>query len=243
MLSDACGPRLQQTLRNRSQSAAANLIVSTGNPADRAAFAAPTTPRCGCRYTPGMLDREACERRVYRLATLLTGNPNAATRVIEQVVDAQPDLRDLDSAHMDRLTVLRSREIATATLVHELVPAPIAEGMASLSPQQREAWVFANVYRVPEREIARAMDCSVTATQRHLELARSAFAARLKPGDADPAATLLRYSMSIDVPRFYHMQRQRRRHWRVAIIIIGGIAAALIIGAAFAWWARPLDGR
>ena len=40
-----------------------------------------------------MLDRAACERRVYRLATLLTGNPVAATKVITQVVDAQPDLR------------------------------------------------------------------------------------------------------------------------------------------------------
>ena len=55
-----------------------------------------------------MLDREACERRVYRLAALLTGNPVAATRVIRAVVGAQPDLRALDDAHMDRLTVLRS---------------------------------------------------------------------------------------------------------------------------------------
>src|SRR5262245_27370010 len=47
-------------------------------------------------YGVQMLDRESCERRVYRLATLLTGDPRAATAVIIRVVDAQPDLRRLD---------------------------------------------------------------------------------------------------------------------------------------------------
>ncbi|MFB3139077.1 MAG: hypothetical protein ACE10B_07650, partial [Phycisphaerales bacterium] len=32
------------------------------------------------RYTQHMLNREACERRVYRLATLLIGDPVTATR-------------------------------------------------------------------------------------------------------------------------------------------------------------------
>jgi hypothetical protein len=67
-----------------------------------------------------MADRESCERRVYRLATLLTGNPKLATGVITAVVDAQPDLRRLDSAHMDRLTVLRSREITTGRAAMQL---------------------------------------------------------------------------------------------------------------------------
>ena len=61
------------------------------------------------------MERPSCERRVYRLATLLTGDPVAATRVIESVVSAQPDLRRLDNAHLDRLTILRSREINPAT--------------------------------------------------------------------------------------------------------------------------------
>ena len=47
-----------------------------------------------------MLDRVSCERRVYRLAVMLTGNPTAATRVISEVVNSQPDLSTLDSAHM-----------------------------------------------------------------------------------------------------------------------------------------------
>ena len=82
-----------------------------------------------------MLNREACERRVYRLATLLTGNPVAATRVIESVVDAQPDLRRLDNTHMDRLTVLRSRELTPGRLVVETVPPAAAEALTRANGQ------------------------------------------------------------------------------------------------------------
>jgi hypothetical protein len=194
------------------------------------------------RYTPDMLDRAACERRVYRLATLLTGNPIAAANVIGQVVDSQPDLRNLDSAHMDRLAVLRSREITPATLVHENIPPPISEALAILNPQQREAWIFARVYRVPDREMARAMDCSVTASQRHLELAEKAMAERLGATASAAPAALLAYSMSLDVPSFYRVEQSRRRNTRMALIIVAAAAAALLIAAVSIWWARPLDG-
>jgi DNA-directed RNA polymerase specialized sigma24 family protein len=187
-----------------------------------------------------MLDRNACERRVYRLATLLTGNPLAATKVIEQVVDAQPDLRGLDSAHMDRLTVLRSREIKAATLVSERISIATAEALASLTPQQREAWVLARVYHAPEREIARAMDCSLTATQRHLEIADEAMAQRLGADVESASAALLAFSLALDVPGFYRIEQRRRRHARLAMMIVIAAAAALIISAVLLWWGRPL---
>jgi hypothetical protein len=187
-----------------------------------------------------MLDRAACERRVYRLATLLTGNPIAATKVIEQVVDAQPDLRNLDSAHMDRLTVLRSREIAPATLVDQHVPPEIAAAVAGLTAQQREAWVLANVYRVPQREIARAMDCSVTATQRHLEAAAGALDRKLDAGAAAAPTTLLAFSLALEVPRFYRIEQRRRRHLRLALIVMAAAAGSLLIAAIVLWWSRPL---
>ena len=78
-----------------------------------------------------MLDRESCERRVYRLATLLTGNPNAAVKVIKSVVSAQLDLRKLDDSHMDRLTVLRSREIKSGAIINQLVPLKLAQALAA----------------------------------------------------------------------------------------------------------------
>jgi hypothetical protein len=187
-----------------------------------------------------MLEREACERRVYRLATLLTGNPNAATSVIAQVVDAQPDLRSLDSAHMDRLTVLRSREIAPATLVSEHVPPAISEALGALNPQQREAWVFHHVYRVPPREMARAMDCSVTAMERHLELANESMEKRLGELSSLAPSALLAYSMTVDVPKFYRQERTRRRHTRIAIILLALLGGALLLARLAMMWGRPL---
>ncbi|MCH8165922.1 MAG: hypothetical protein IH889_09975 [Planctomycetes bacterium] len=178
-----------------------------------------------------MLNREACERRVYRLATLLIGDPVTATRVIEAVVDAQPDLRRLDSAHLDRLTVLRSREIGRATIVDAAVPPAVASALASLPSQQREAWVFIHVYRVPQRETARAMDCSVTATTRHLQMAEAAMAAPAGDLPRMAAEALLNYSMSLEVPTFWRAQRRRRqtmRRLRLAIVV-GLVLAAMIL--------------
>ncbi|MCI0364323.1 MAG: hypothetical protein L0Y44_12430 [Phycisphaerales bacterium] len=187
-----------------------------------------------------MLDRAACERRVYRLATLLTGDPVAATKVIEQVVDAQPDLRDIDSAHMDRLTVLRSREIKPAILAHDLVPNSASEALASLPPQGREAWVLAHVYQVPGREIARAMDCSFTATKRHLEGAEAAMLRRL--GDRAPEAgrAIRAYSLSLDVPRFYRLERFRRRQTRIAVLVIIASLVALALAGIMILLSRPM---
>lgn len=188
-----------------------------------------------------MLDREACERRVYRLATLLTGNPVAATKVIAQVIDAQPDLRHLDSAHMDRLTVLRSREIKPAVLVSDQAPMAMTHALADLTAQQREAWIFARVYQMDAREIARAMDCSVTATQRHIEQADLFMRGRLGPDAQRASEALRRYSMTLDVPRFYRIDRQRTRRTRAALKWLAIAGAAAIVAALALWWARPFD--
>jgi hypothetical protein len=179
------------------------------------------------------LNREACERRVYRLATLLTGNRVAATRAIQSVIDVQPDLRKLDSAHMDRLTVLRSREIEAATLVDDQVPHRVAAALASLERQQREAWVFARIYRLAPREAAKAMDCSVTAASRHLERADDAIRAALGDQAGEAAESLVRFSMSLDVPEFYRKRRALRRRLRWGIRLIVALLVFVIVVAAF----------
>lgn len=180
-----------------------------------------------------MLNREACERRVYRLAALLCGNPVAATRVIQAVVGAQPDLRALDDAHMDRLTVLRSREIAPAILADASIPRPIAAALADLTAQQREAWVFAHVYRLDLREMARAMDCSTRAAQRHLELADAAMGKATGGVSRQAAEALARYTMSLEVPAFYRARSRRRRRVRLVIRIAGLILLIAVLTAAF----------
>lgn len=178
------------------------------------------------------MDLAACERRVYRLATLLTGNPVSAAKVIESVLTAQPDLRTLDSAHMDRLTVLRSREIPAATIIADKLPRAIAETLGRLEAQPREAWVFARVYRLPERECARAMDCSVRAFEQHLRVADERFTA-IRASEAVEAVR--RYSMKLDVPSFHRVKQARRQRWRrvmlgvkLALVFMGLLAVAWV---------------
>jgi hypothetical protein len=182
-----------------------------------------------------MLDRESCERRVYRLATLLTGDPRAATAVIARVVDAQPDLRRLDGAHLDRLTVLRSREIPPRSLHRTAIPEGVAEAMGSLPAQQREAWVFARVYQLPEREMAKAMDCSHTAINLHLRAADAAMMRWLGEQVQAASAAVLNYSMSIDVPEFYRLQKQRQRQVRKIVMIAGASLAVLVTALLITW--------
>lgn len=183
-----------------------------------------------------MTDRDSCERRVYRLAVLLTGDPRAAVRVIEQVVGVQPDLRRLDTAHLDRLAVLRSREIRPATL-----PAPAGGGgaagervvgaLASLNAQQREAWIFSHVYRMQPREIAKAMDCSVRAVQVHLTGADGVMNDALKDGVRQAGEALLAYSMNLRVPAFYRAYAARRRLWRWVRRLLPWAALLAALGA------------
>jgi hypothetical protein len=185
-------------------------------------------------YTAGMSDRQSCERRVYRLATLLTGNPKLAAGVITVVVDAQPDLGRLDSAHMDRLTVLRSREIRAGVLRTPMIPDDLADALAKLPAQQREAWILAKVYQLPDRELARAMDCSLTATKRHLELADQSMRQQLGPELAeDGPQLLLRYSMTLDVPAFFRAQQRRRR---IVRWLLSGLLLAILLSAAIVIW-------
>ncbi len=172
-----------------------------------------------------MLNRHACERRIYRLASLLTGNPHAAIGVIESAIDAQPDLRRPDSAHLDRLTVLRSREICPGRIDDAALSPAVAAALAALSAQQREAWVLRHVYRTPFRETARAMDCSNTATRRHLKRAEESMNATLADDATQAGEVLLRYSLSLDVPPFYHRRRERRARRRQLMLLAGTLLA------------------
>jgi hypothetical protein len=181
-----------------------------------------------------MLDRSACERRVYRLAALLTGDPASAARVIESVLDAQPDLGRLDGAHMDRLTVLRTREAACGPLEADGVPPTLAAALMALPAQQREAWVFCRVYAASPRDAARAMDCSATAVQMHLDRAETAMGTGSAAGGPDAVALIRAYSMALDVPAFVRAATRRRRWRRRAVRVAAAIA--LLASAVAAGW-------
>jgi hypothetical protein len=185
------------------------------------------------------LSRAACELRVYRLATLLTGDPVKAVRVIEAVVDAQPDVRRLDSAHLDRLTVLRSREIESAEIADAAVPPAAAGALARLPGQAREAWVLTHTYQLGLRDTSRAMDCSTTATQRHLEHAEQSLAAALGDAAAIAKKRFLAYSSSLSIPDFFRARRRRRQQTRRVLL---AFALAAIV-ALILWVARQVAGQ
>ena len=185
------------------------------------------------------LSRVACELRVYRLATLLTGDPVKATRVIEAVVDAQPDVRRLDSAHLDRLTVLRSREIEPAEIADPALGPAAAGALARLPDQAREAWVLTHAYQLGLRETSRAMDCSTTATRRHLEHAEQSLAAALGNAVEIARKRLGAYSMSLSIPDFFRARRRRRHQARRLLLAL----CLLALIAAILWVAGQVAGQ
>ncbi len=182
------------------------------------------------------LNRAACERRTYRLATLLTGDPSTAVGVLEAVERSQPDLRTVDSARLDRLTILRSREVTAGPLPAEALPADAAGAIADLAAQPREAWMLIRAYGLPIRETARAMDCSVTATKRHIELADRRMAATLDGrGVAGAIEALRTYSKSLRLPDHYVVRRERRRRNRRVLTLIIMILVVVLLMAVIDW--------
>ncbi len=152
---------------------------------------------------------------------------------------SQPDLRAIDSARLDRLAILRSREVTAGPLPAEALPADAAGAIADLAAQPREAWVLIRAYGLPIRDTARAMDCSVTATKRHIELADRRMAATLDGhGVAGAIEALRAYSISLRLPDHYVVRRERRRqNGRVLTLII--IVLVVVLLMAVIDWLSP----
>ncbi len=182
------------------------------------------------------LNRAACERRAYRLATLLTGDPSKALGVLEAVERSQPDLRAIADARLDRLTILRSREVTAGPLPAEALGADAAGAIAGLAVQPREAWLLIRTYGLPLRETARAMDCSVTATKRHIELADRQMASILDGhGVAGAIEALRAYSKSLRLPEHRAVHRERRRRNRRVLTLIGMVLVVALLMAVVDW--------
>lgn len=191
--------------------------------------------------------REAYERRVWRLAWLLTGGrEDLCVRLVAECLDAQPDLRRLDPAHLDRLVVLAARRRARPASEPEPEAPParrLLAAVAALPPQLREAWVFARVDGLEPMEMARAMDCSKTAALRHLERADTELGGRF--GDTLPSMLdALRAEADTAAPgralAAFRAERRRRRRIRAALIAFAVAAVALAAGlvwvSALTWW-------
>jgi len=159
---------------------------------------------------------------VYRLALLLTGTAKRASRVTEAVIGVRSDPSRMRGTLLDRLTVLRSREVSRAPLDAPEIDATTRTMLFELSRQQLEAWVFHRVFGLPLRDMAKGMDCSVTATARHLDEAESALEREGGAGaSARAAASVRAWIAMVDVPVFHRRRMERRRRIRLGVRIVG----------------------
>ena len=82
------------------------------------------------------------------------------------------------------------------------------------------------------------MDCSTTATERHIDQATAELAEKLGTEPNYAGQILLSYSMTLNVPEFYRVSQRRKRRikwfYRVAATVF--ILAAIIAG--FWWWLK-----
>lgn len=192
------------------------------------------------------------QRDLWRRAWLLTGEADAAERVLTQVLSVRLDPRRLTRAQRDRLIVQRSREVMSSR--RGGVPGPGAGESANLSAeanqllaaawrlprQSLEAWLLRDVEALEEIPAARAMDCSRTAMGRFREAALESLRPLLgdqyegalaelhrAPGEADPEPALERIRSAVE------RARRRRRLKTAVMIAVFVLCAGLLVFVGF----------
>ena len=219
----------------------------------------------------GRMNTEVYERRAWRLALLLTGDPRAAQEVARRSLDRQADWGRLPPARLDRLVVQAARQggpIKTKTSLSAALRSKLdsvrmghrltREGFAvsgepveaewadspfslegkdviaalqALPTQQREAWIFRTLDLVDPIEASKALDCSRTALDRHLSLAKESMETKLDERTDECIEAIRRDVDTLDPSPFLEWRqaiRRRRRRWKAAAILGGAIAIGAV---------------
>lgn len=189
--------------------------------------------------------RRALEARVWRLAFLLSADPAAADRLAEAILRTERDLRRVPPERLDRLIILRARELGAARSRE----APLSGGppimsdfaarahraVLNLAPQPREAWVLARIDSLGEIATARAMDCSRTAAARFLSQADDHLRSELGAGFEQAVGELRAAADALDpAPRVFAVRQALSRRRAMKLAIIGIALAILLLGGALA---------
>ena len=124
------------------------------------------------------MDREdALQRRVIRLALLLTAEPSRAADALAIILSTNPDILRIGESRIDRMIVQHARgelapqptsasDIPLETVVSLTEPARrLWDACRTLETQPREAWILRDLEEMDEIPTARAMDCSRTAIE------------------------------------------------------------------------------
>jgi hypothetical protein len=187
--------------------------------------------------------RDAYERRVWRLAYLLTGNAAGAALLADRIRRDQPNLEQLEPARLDRVVIQHARELHALTRRRH---APAAaqpalredpefrsalNSVLALPEQPREAWVLARVDQVDELHMSRAMDCSRTAARNHLASADHLMSAASAAPPADTAARIRAFADSLDPAPIIaaHRVERRRRFKQRGMYILGAALVSLLV--------------
>lgn len=181
----------------------------------------------------------AVERRIWRLSHLLTGDPRAASALVDRVLRASADAASLEPSRLDRLIIQQAREmpgghgrVGSAPAIADPEAARALEAAMSLPRQAHEAWVLARIDELDELHIARAMDCSKTALRHHLAAADEQMRAKLGDRAALAIAALKAHADQLDPTPILaqHREEQRRLRARRTLIIGGAVAIAALAG-------------
>jgi hypothetical protein len=185
--------------------------------------------------------RVALERRVWRLAFLLTGDQEGAAALVDRILDAQSNLDALEPARLDRLVIQQAREMMGVRVPPPLSHAPaaaeaIAKGLAAahaLSAQPREAWILSRIDMVDDLWMSRAMDCSKTAARQHLQGGEDTMRNRLGD-DYDAVVRALRsFADGLDPGPVIAANRAARKKARLrrrtAVFIVVGLVVMLAL--------------
>lgn len=185
---------------------------------------------------PDRSRRDALERRIWRLAFLLTGDARGAVALVDRILDAQPDPGALDPAHLDRLVIQQAREMTRAPKPRRGASPPPGP-MPSLNPhaqqalaaalsmphQPLEAWVLVRIDELDELRMSRAMDCSKTAARTHLAAADDQMQQKLGESLSPAVAALRAAADSMDpgpIIAAHRVQRRKERNRRVGAITV-----------------------
>ncbi|TVQ81653.1 MAG: hypothetical protein EA380_01175 [Phycisphaeraceae bacterium] len=189
------------------------------------------------------MDREdALQRRVIRLALLLTAEPRRAADALAIILSTNPDILRIGESRIDRMIVQHARgEIAPLPAYSETTVSDVPldavvslteparrlwDACRTLEAQPREAWILRDLEEMDEIPTARAMDCSRTAIETvhrptALNLLREALA-----DDYDPALAELRTALERLDPEpmlaLAHAAREhaiRRRRFTTLILL------------------------
>ncbi len=172
---------------------------------------------------------------MWRLAVLLAGDRDRALMVLRSILLDGQDPGALDRVHLDRLVIQHARQVlgdaaAYAEPSHSRHRSiRLLHTLHELTRQSLEAWVLARVEGRQDVEVARAMDCSKTATGRFLAAADAFLRTRID--DPERAVVdLQRLLAGLDADRAFeeaaaHIDRTARRRladrWLPVLTLMG----------------------